>query len=590
MANLKRVFDLLDHYRGKYSYKHDALSKWHEGKWIHFSSDEYISLTDQLSLGLIESGIKTGDNIASIVLNSPEWNIIDMACMQIGAVMIPIYPNISITNYEYIFNEAEVKYIFVYNQELYDKIKPIIDKIPSLKGVYSIKQCDDINTWRQFTDLGRQSDKTGELKKKKAAIKSDDTATIIYTSGTTGRPKGVMLSHGNFLSNFLACAEIPDFNDNDRALSFLPLCHVYERMMNYLYQYFGMSVYYLENTDNLGKMIREVKPQAFCAVPRVLEKTYDKIVRKGRGLKKVVKIIFFWALELGHRYELDGKNGIWYELKLKIADILVFRKWRKALGGNIKLIVSGGATLRANIARVFWAAKIHIMEGYGLTETSPVIAVSNFEPGGIRFGTVGTVLKDVKVKIAEDGEILTKGPNLMKGYYKRPERTAEVIDSDGWFHTGDIGKLVDGKYLKITDRKKEIFKLSGGKYIAPQVLENKFKASPFIENIIILGEGHHFTSALIIPDFEHLEGWCKIKGVPFKSKEQIINNERIRNRIKQEIDNINASLDKIEQIKKFELLADEWSVESGELSPTLKLKRKKIVQEYSDIIDKFYSS
>ncbi len=588
MAEINRIYDLLEQYRGKYAYKKDALSCRQDGKWIHYSSGDYVTLVDRLSLGLLNSGIKQGDNIASIVLNSPEWNIIDMACMQIGVVMIPIYPNISIKNYEYILNEAEVKLIFVHNPGLYNKIKPILNKIPSLRAVYSIKDCEGIDSWKYLTELSEDSDNNEKLIKIRDFIKTDDIATIIYTSGTTGRPKGVILSHANFISNFLACAEIPDFNDSDRALSFLPLCHVYERMMNYLYQYFGMSLYYLEHTDNLGKMIREVQPEAFCAVPRVLEKTYDKIVRKGRGLKKIVKIIFFWALNLGRKYEPENKNGLWYEFKLKIADILVFRKWRKALGGNIKLIVSGGATLRPNIARVFWAAKISIMEGYGLTETSPVIAVSNFETGGIRFGTVGPVLKDVQVKIAKDGEILTKGPNLMKGYYKRPERTAEVIDKDGWFHTGDIGHLENGKYLKITDRKKEIFKLSGGKYIAPQVLENNFKESPFIENIMIIGEGRHFTSALIIPDFEHLEGWCRVKGVPFVSKNKVIENDRIKNRIKREINEINASLDKIEQIKKYALLLDEWGVETGELSPTLKLKRKEIIEKYKDLIKSFY--
>ncbi len=589
MASITRIFDLLDQYKIEYNRKTDALSKLSNGEWLHYSSKEYLDHVDWFSLGLLELGMKREDKIATIMLNSPEWNFIDMGTMQIATVSIPIYPNISLINYKYIFNEAKVKYVFVYNQKIYEKIKDILTEVPSLKKVYSIEPVEGLKCWTDVLELGKQSSRQLELESMKVSIKTDDLATIIYTSGTTGKPKGVMLSHANFISNFLACAEIPDFNQSDKALSFLPLCHVYERMMNYLYQSFGMSIYYLENTDNLGKVIRELAPEAFCAVPRVLEKTYDKIVRKGRGLGGIKKAMFFWALKLGHRYELEGANGLWYEFRLKIADSLVFKKWRQALGGQLKMIVSGGASLQPRIARVFSAAKVKIMEGYGLTETSPVIAVSNLKPGGRWFGTVGPVLRDVEVKIAEDGEILTKGPNLMMGYYKRPERTKEVIDAEGWFHTGDIGHLEHGKYLKITDRKKEIFKTSSGKYIAPQVIENQFKESPFIENIIVIGENKNYATAIIIPDFEHLEGWCEIKEIDFVSKEEIIKNPVILTRIQREIDKINAHIDRTEQLKKFELSADDWNVETGELSPTLKLRRKVIVEKYEDLIESMYN-
>jgi len=588
MTSINRIFDLLDQYRNEYKNKPDALSKKHNGIWKHFSSNDYIELSELFALGLLELGVKPHENIATIFYNSPEWNIIDMGLMQINAIQVPIYPTISQANYRYIFNDAQIRYAFVYNSTIFNRIKDILDDIPTLKNVYAVEPVEGLENWQRILELGRASRKRDEFEMLKSSIKPHDLATIIYTSGTTGKPKGVMLSHRNFISNFIGCAQIPDFNQNDKALSFLPLCHVYERMMNYLYQYFGMSVYYLESTDNLGKNIRELAPEAFCAVPRVLEKTYDKIVRKGRGLKGIKKIIFFWALKLGHRYETDGSNGWWYHFKLKIADKLVFNKWRQALGNRLKMIVSGGASLQPRIARVFSAARIQIMEGYGLTETSPVVAVSTLEPGGIRFGTVGPVLEGVEVKIAPDGEILTRGPNLMLGYYNRPDRTKEVIDDEGWFHTGDIGHLEEGKYLRITDRKKEIFKTSGGKYIAPQVVENRFKESPFIENIIIIGENRNYTTAIIIPDFEHLEGWCGVKGYDFFSRERVIENRAVIARINREVETINNDIDKIEQIKKFILIADEWSVETGELSPTLKLRRKFIIEKYNDRIEELY--
>lgn len=587
MTKITRIFDLLDQYKEKYYSKKDALGFKSNNVWNTYSSEDYLNYVNNFSFGLLKLGVKKGDKIATIMLNSPEWNFIDMSLLQIGAIQVPIYPTVSEANYKFIFNDAEIKYVFISNNEIYQRIKPVLKDAPYIKDVYSIEKISGVKNWQEILTLGKNSI-SENLETIKSSISPNDIATIIYTSGTTGTPKGVMLSHNNFISNFLAAATIPDFDMTDRTLSFLPLCHVYERMLNYMYQYFGMSIYYAESIDNLGKNIREVKPHAFGAVPRVLEKTYDKIVRKGRGLKGIKKIIFFWALNLGHRYEINKANGWWYEFKLKIANLLVFSKWRLALGNNIKLIVSGGATLQPRLARVFCAAGIKIMEGYGLTETSPVIAVSSFLPDGYKFGTVGKNMPGVKIKIAEDGEILCKGPGVMLGYYNQPEKTAEVIDKDGWFHTGDIGMLEDGKYLKITDRKKEIFKTSGGKYIAPQVVENKYKGSPFIENIIVVGENKNFTAGLILPNFEHLESWCKIKGIEFTTNQAIIKNPKIINRIQREVDTQNTHLDKTEQIKKFVLIADEWSIESGELSPTLKLRRKFVHEKYNDVIDTIY--
>ncbi len=421
----------------------------------------------------------------------------------------------------------------------------------------------------------------------KAGIRPDDVASIIYTSGTTGNPKGVMLSHNNFISNFTASSDILSKNPVSKSLSFLPLCHVYERMINYVYQLNKITIYYAESIDKLRDNMKEVQPEFFCAVPRVIEKTYDKLVRTGRGLKGFKKQLFFWALHLSHRFDFTGKS-IFYKMQYNIADRLVYSKWRLAFGGKLQVIVSGGATLNPRLARTFWAAKIKIMEGYGLTETSPVIAVSNFERGGVKFGTVGPVLPGVKIQFADDGEILTKGPGLMRGYYKQPELTNEVIDNEGWLHTGDIGELVDGKYLRITDRKKEIFKTSGGKYIAPQVLENKFKESPFIENIIIVGENKQYISALIVPNFEHIESWCAVKEHPFTTPEAAIQDDRIVKRINREITSVNNTLDRVEQVKKFKLLSSGWSVEQGELSPTLKLRRKVIQEKYGTLIDEMY--
>jgi long-chain acyl-CoA synthetase len=585
---ITRIFDLLEQNFEKFASDALVLAGKNKGSWDTYTSAEYRENVDALSKGLLAMGVKKDDKIATIVNNCPEWNFFDMALMQIGAIQVPIYPTISEANYDYILKEAEVKYIIVSDAEVYDRIRNIVPNIPSLIDVYSIMETAGLKPWKEIQEKGRDYP-TEELVSIRDSIDAQDVATIIYTSGTTGNPKGVMLTHSNFIHNFLAASNILSVNPLKKALSFLPLCHVYERMINYMYLNMGVSIYYCDSIDRLRDFMKEVSPEIFGAVPRVIEKTYDKLVRTGRGLKGIKKQLFFWALNLAHRYDFESSKGFFYGIQHKIADKLVYSKWREAFGGKLDTIVSGGATLNPRLARTFWAAGIKIMEGYGLTETSPVIAVSTFEKDGVKFGTVGPVMENVEVSFAPDGEILTKGPCLMKGYYKQPEYTREVIDENGWFHTGDIGIMVNSKYLRITDRKKEIFKTSGGKYIAPQVLENVFKESPFIENAMIIGENRNYTSALIIPNFEHVESWCRVKGHPYTNQEKAIQDERIIARINREVEAANASLDKVEQVKKFALLPEPWSVEGLELSPTLKLKRKVILEKYKDHVEKLYA-
>jgi len=586
-VKITRIFDLLDQLQQKYPDIKDVLAGKANGTWKKYSLKEYIEIVNTLSLGLLSIGVGKDDKIATIINNCPEWNFFDMALMQIGAIQVPVYPTISEANYKFIIDDAGVEYVIVSNQEIYDRVRDIISASKTVKAVYSIEKTNELNHWKEIYDLGKKNLKD-DLGKIKSEIKPDDVATIIYTSGTTGNPKGVILSHRNFINNFKAASDIISKNPVSKALSFLPLCHVYERMLNYMYQNMGVSIYYVDSIDKLREFMKDIHPEIFSAVPRVIEKTYDNLVRTGRSMKGAKKQLFFWALNLAHRFEFNKKNGWWYNFQLRIADKLVYSKWREAFGGKLNVIVSGGATLNPRLAKTFWAAKIKIIEGYGLTETSPVIAVSTFEKNGVKFGTVGPVMECVEVKIANDGEILTKGPCLMKGYYKRPDLTKEVIDKEGWFHTGDIGEFVEGKYLKITDRKKEIFKTSGGKYIAPQVIENKFKESPFIENIMVVGESKQFISALIITDFEHFESWCGVKGYEYTTTENAIKDEKIINRIQSEVDNFNSELDKTEQVKKFKLLTKNWSVEDGELSPTLKLRRKIILEKYKDLVEDFY--
>ncbi|MFN3554849.1 MAG: AMP-dependent synthetase/ligase [Bacteroidales bacterium] len=588
---ITRIFDLLDRYAQLCPDKTDALAGKDEGEWKTFSTREFVEISHNISYGLLQLGVGKGDKIASITFNRPEWTMLDMGIQQTGAVHIPIYPTISDKDYEYILEHAEVKYIFVAGEEMYRRIKDIVPRLPSLKAIYTFKNLFGIQHLNELIQLGKDNPQPEKLQQIKDSIRPEDMLTIIYTSGTTGVPKGVMLSHANIVSNVLATSYIPPFGPEHRAMSFLPLCHIYERMMNYMFIYRGLSMYYVSNMGVIAESLKEVNPQVFTTVPRLLEKVYDKIIAKGRSLKGIKKMIFFWANNVGLNYEYkkEERNPI-YALKLKIARKLVFSKWKEALGKNLDIVVSGGAALQPRLNRVFWAVGVRIIEGYGLTETSPVIAVSDFNHNGIKFGTVGPVLKGVQVKIAEDGEILVKGPNVMLGYYKDEELTRETIDAEGWLHTGDIGRIEPEGQLRITDRKKLIFKTSFGKYIAPQVLENKFKESPFIDQILILGENQKFAAALIVPDFNHLKNWCKAKGIPYTTNAEMIALPRVRKRYQKEVNQYNKDFGDWERIMKFELLDHEWSVETGQLSATLKLRRSHLLQEYATYTEKIYGN
>ncbi len=589
MNNVTRLFDLLPYYAAAFKPKEDALAAKDNGVWIKYSIQDYIKAANNISYGLMALGIGKGDNIASIAASRPEWNFIDMGIMQTGAVHVPLYPTISEDDYRFILNHAEIKYIFIPGKEAYRKLEPIIRDIPTLKGVFAIKETEGVKSLADFIKSGEQYTDEEKLNKIKDSIISEDLATIIYTSGTTGDPKGVMLNHSNIISNFKECVHILPFGEEGSALSYLPLCHIYERMLNYLYQYAGVSVYYAESIATIGDNIKEVKPWVISTVPRLLEKIYDKIVAAGRKLKGIKKFIFYRAVKIGLHYEFNRLNGWWYTFELNLARKLVFSKWNEALGGNLKVIVSGGAALQPRLARTFWAAQIPVLEGYGLTETSPVIAVNNFEKDGVAFGTVGPVLKNTTVKIAGDHEILCKGPGVMLGYYKEPELTAAAIDAEGWFHTGDQGRIEPLGHLKITGRKKEIFKTAFGKYISPELIENKFKESHFIDTLMVVGENEKYAAAIIVPDFTFLKSYCTLKDIPYGSESEVVNNPRIVKRFHKEIQKLNKSLGATEQIKSFELLDKEWSVESGEVTATLKLRRNYIHDKYNSQIAKLFN-
>lgn len=588
MSQVTRLFDLLPNYEAKFKPKEVALAGKENGQWNTYSIATYRQMADNVSYALIHAGVQKGDRVATIMPSRPEWNIIDMGIMQAGAIHVPIYPTISEADYKYILNHSGVKLVFISGKEILRKIEHILPEIESIKGVYSIKGMDNTGKFEDFVALGKANSNSALINSIKSSVLPGDLATIIYTSGTTGFPKGVMLSHENILSNVRAVQHIPPFGENGRALSYLPLCHVYERMLNYMYQYLGISVYYAENVASIVENLREVKPEILSTVPRLLEKIYDKIIANGRKLSGFKKIVFFWALNLGLKYEMYGHNGWYYEMKLRLANKLVFSKWRAALGNHVEVIVSGGAALQPRLARVFWAAGIPVLEGYGLTETSPVLAVNDFEPGGVRFGSVGRPLKNVEIQIADDGEILAKGPNLMLGYYKQPEQTRNIIDHEGWFHTGDIGKIEAYGHLKITGRKKEIFKTSLGKYISPEQLENKFKESSFIDTLMIIGENQKFAAALVVPDFNFLRGWCAIKEIEYTSDEAMVDLPRVKKRFQVEIDKYNKSFGATEQVKRIELLGKEWTVDSGELTASLKLRRDFVMQKYSGIINRIF--
>lgn len=585
MQKITRIFDLLPYYREKFP-GHDMVARKENGSWVSYSTEQFISLADSLSKGLIASGIEKDEKVGIISESRPEWNICDFGIMQTGAVPVPLYPNLSGNDIRFILNDAVIKIVFVSGKVLYDELQKLKNEsFPHLR-IYTFEKVKGADNWHDLIESGKGTDI--DLSRYREQISPDDLLTLIYTSGTTGMPKGVMLSHNNLLSNVQASSVLYP-QGFSKALSFLPSSHIFERMVIYTYFYLGISVYYAESIDTIAANILEIKPDGFTTVPRLLEKVYDRIVTKGSELKGIKHRLFFWALDLGLRYELDGRNGWWYEMQLAIANRLIFKKWREALGGNILVMISGGAALQPRLARVFWAAKLPVLEGYGLTETSPVITVNGLGKGQMEFATVGKPIRDVEVKIAEDGEILCKGPNVMKGYYNRPDLTAEVIDNEGYFHTGDIGELTKNGFLRITDRKKEVFKTAGGKYVAPQTLENKFKESQYIEQIMVIGENRRFPAALIVPAFDALKEWCRRKNILWTSREEIIANARVIEKYQSEIDRYNKNFGHWEQVKKFALLPDEWSIAGGELTPKLSFRRKVILEKNKDVIENIYS-
>lgn len=585
---ITRLFDFPYYQLEKFNLS-DALNVKKDGKWVATSTQEYIDKANAISRGLLRLGVKPNDKIAIISMtNRTEWNICDIGILQTGAQNVPIYPTISEEDYAYVLNHSESKYCFVSCSEVKSKVEAIRDKVPSLLEVYAFDELSDCKNWNEVLELGADTSNQGELDEIKGNVKEEDLATLIYTSGTTGRPKGVMLSHKNIVSNALASAlRLPVGNKDVRALSFLPVCHIYERMLMYLYQYKGVSIYFAESLETISDNLKEVKPQVMTAVPRLLEKVYDKIIAKGADLTGIKKKLFFWAVDLGLQYEPYGQNGWWYEKKLGLARKLIFSKWKEGLGGNLELIASGSAALQPRLARIFNAAEMGIMEGYGLTETSPVCSVNDMRDGGFRIGTVGRLLPGVDVTIAKDGEILVQGPNVMMGYYKDQKQTDEVI-KNGYFHTGDIGHIDEDGFLKITDRKKEMFKTSGGKYVAPQLLENRFKQSTFIEQIMILGEGQKMPAALIQPNFEFLEDWAKDNDISYTDVSDLISKEVVISQYQEEVNEANETFAKWEKVKAFRLCPDAWSVESGHLTPTMKMKRKIIKQKYIALHDDIY--
>ena len=586
---ITRLFDFAYYQLEKHNLEKAFTTKY-DGKWESISSQEFINRANTVSRGLLKLGIKPGDKIAVLSsTNRTEWNILDVAVMQIGAINIPMYPTISKEDYEYIFNHAEVNLCFLSDAELFVKADAVKNNVPSLKEIYSFDKIEGCKNWSEVFDLGSDIENQNVVDRLKDAVKSTDLATIIYTSGTTGTPKGVMLSHNNIVSNVLESYPRLPLGDKEMSvLSFLPVCHIFERMLLYLYTYAGISIYFAEAIDKIGDNLKEVKPTLMSVVPRLLEKVYDGIISKGTALTGIKKILFFWAVDLGLIYEPYGQNGWWYEKKLALANKLIFSKWREALGGNLTTMVSGSAPLQPRLARVFTAAKMQVMEGYGLTETSPVVSVNMYKDKHLRFGTVGKPIADVEVKIAEDGEILVKGPNVMLGYYKDPEKTAEVFTGE-YFHTGDKGEIDADGFLKITGRKKEIFKTSGGKYVVPALLENQMKQSRFIEQILVIGEGQKMPAALIQPNFEFLREWAKRKNEPvLENNADLIKNPRIIKRLQKEINKGNKNFAKWETIKLFELTPEAWGIDNGLLTPTMKPKRDEIIKRYKHLYNKIY--
>ncbi len=587
MTNVTRLFDFPQYQLEKHDLD-DALATKYGDEWVKTSTREYIAKSNAISRGLLKMGVKPNDKIAVIsATNRTEWHIMDIGILQTGAQNVPIYPTISEEDYQYILNHSESTYCFVSCTEVLGKVDAIKANVPSLKGVFSFDDIGSCDNWSKVLELGADESTQAEVEARKDAVKPTDLATIIYTSGTTGRPKGVMLSHDNVVSNVLASAKRVPFDQGGLALSFLPICHIFERMIMYLYQYCGIRVCFAESIEKISDNLKEVKPNVMTVVPRLLEKVYDKIYAKGADLTGIKKKLFFWAIDLGLKFEPYNANGWWYGVKLGIARKLIFSKWQEGLGGNLEVMVSGSAALQPRLSRVFGAAGIPVMEGYGLTETSPVISVNDQRARGWKIGTVGRIIEGVEVKIAEDGEIMCKGPNVMQGYYKDPDKTAEVM-TDNYFHTGDIGEVDSEGFLKITDRKKEMFKTSGGKYVAPQLIENEMKQSRFIEQIMVIGEGEKMPAAFIQPNFEFVEEWARRHDISYSSNAEIVGNEKFIERIQEEVDLYNERFGKWEKIKKFELTPDIWSIDEGHLTPTMKLKRRVIKEKYKDLYAKIY--
>tara|TARA_R110002049_G_scaffold295535_3_gene482962 strand:- start:939 stop:2708 length:1770 start_codon:yes stop_codon:yes gene_type:complete len=587
MQEVTRLFDFPYYQLEKYNLKESLVTKYN-GEWTAISTQEYIDKANVISRALLQLGVQKNDKIAIISsTNRTEWNIMDIGILQIGAQNVPIYPTISEEDYAYVLNHSEAKYCFVSCSEVFEKVNKIKDQVPSLLDVYSFDALTTCKNWSQVLALGKDKSSQNEVEKLKDSVKPSDLATLIYTSGTTGRPKGVMLSHNNLVSNALGSFKrIPIALGNSKSLSFLPLCHVYERMLIYLYQYCGTCIHYAP-IDQISEYAQEVQPDVMTAVPRLLEKVYDKIISKGTELTGIKKKLFFWAVEIGLKYEPYGQNGWCYEQKLALARKLIFSKWKAALGGRIAVMASGSAALQPRLARVFNAAGFGVMEGYGLTETSPVVSVNDMRNHGFKIGTVGKPIDYTDVKIAEDGEICVKGPQVMMGYFKDDTKTAEVI-IDGYFHTGDIGEIDSEGFLKITDRKKEMFKTSGGKYVAPQLLENRCKQSRFIDQVMVIGEGEKMPAAFIQPDFDFVKEWAKIHNITLHTKEDMVTNDKVIARFQEEVDLANENFAKWEKIKQFRLTPDTWSIENGHLTPTLKLRRKIVKEKYIALYNDIY--
>jgi len=595
MTQPKRLFDCLDYQLEKFP-KEDMLVAKENGEWRKYSTQKVKDTSLQLAAGLSALGISGNDmttegrdKVAIISNNRPEWLITDLAVQQAGAILVPIYPTTNPLEIEFIFNDAEVKYVFVSSAELLEKIKAIQPKIPSLKGIYTFNNIEDADHWSEVLKLSTNEGlaAVNEIKNK---IEAKDLATIIYTSGTTGTPKGVMLSHNNIVQNTFFSKESFPFDDQPayKALSFLPLNHIFEKTVSYIYMFSGIGIYYAESLETIGANLQEVKPDVFTTVPRLLEKVYERIMGKGAELTGIKRSLFFWAVELGKKYDNLVDGGFLYNLKLSIANKLIFSKWREALGGNIKYIITGGAACQERLIRIFNAAKIPLYEGYGPTENSPVISVNSRGKGRMKFGTVGPPIKGVEVKLMEDGEICVKGPSVMVGYYKRPDLTAEAI-IDGWLHTGDIGVFEDNTFLRITDRKKELFKTSGGKYVAPSAIENKLKESRFIEQVLVVGAGEKFVGALIVPSFANLKDWCGKNNIPYSSNEAAVKDPKVLAHYKEIVEGMNQFFNHVEQVKRFELLPREWTIDSGEITPKMSLKRKVIMEKHKDAIARIYS-